>query len=87
MSPTITFSQFSSHQLTIGACSFYPQGMKAVVHGWLFVHWTTILVKSREKTFNSLLGGEIRVKGNTPDFILKHFIVLFSDVTQAALTL
>ena len=26
------------------------------------------------------------MKGNTPDFILEHFLVLFSDVTQAAPT-
>ena len=30
--------------------------------------------------------GETRMKGNTPDFILEHFIILFSDVTQAAAT-
>ena len=42
LSPTITFSQFSSHQLAVGACSFYPQGVTAVVHGWLLMHWVTI---------------------------------------------
>ena len=38
MSPTITYSQFSSLGLAVRACSFHLQGVTAVVHGWLFVH-------------------------------------------------
>ena len=57
MSPTITY-QFSSPWLAVRACSFHLQRVTAIVHGWLFMHWATIRVRSEELAFQLLLGGD-----------------------------
>ena len=44
------------------------------------MHWATIRVQVR-RTPSTPQAGEIRVKGNTPDFMLEHFIILYCDVT------
>ena len=82
MSPTIAYSQFSSQGLAVRACSFHLQGVTAVAHGWLFMHWA----KSLELVFTSS-GELLRVEGNTPDFMLENFIILFSKGTHVAFQL
>ena len=42
------------------------------------MHWATIWVKSKQLTLQPSRRVS-RVKGNTPDFILEHFIVHFSS--------
>ena len=44
------------------------------------MHWATIRVQVR-RTPSTSQAGEFRVKGNTPDFMLEHFIILYCDVT------
>ena len=44
------------------------------------MHWATIRVQVR-RTPSTPQVGEFRVKGNTPDFMLEHFIILYGDVT------
>ena len=44
------------------------------------MHWATIRVQVR-KTSSTPQAGEFRAKGNTPDFMLEHFIILYCDVT------
>ena len=44
------------------------------------MHWATIRVKVR-RTPSTPQAGEFRAKGNTPDFMLEHFIILYCDVT------
>ena len=44
------------------------------------MHWATIRVQVR-RTPSTPQAGEFRVKGNTPDFMLEHFIILYFDVT------
>ena len=73
--PTTTQCLFNSPWSAVSACRFFPQGVTAVVHGWLFVHWATVWARSRG-IFMDSPWEELRVKGNTPNFILEHFIVL-----------
>ena len=47
------------------------------------MHWATIRVKSGELVFSSSRE-LLRVEGNTPDFMLEHFIILFSNGTHVA---
>ena len=49
----------------------------------IFMHWATIRVKSRELVFSSS-GELLREKGNTPDFMLEHFIIFFLNGTCVA---
>ena len=49
--------------------------------GLLFMHWDTIWVKI-ELFLNGPLHKGCRVQGNTPDFMLEHFIVYLSDDTR-----
>ena len=44
------------------------------------MHWATIRVQVRRTPSTPQAGG-FRVKGNTPDFMLEHFIILYCDVT------
>ena len=44
------------------------------------MHWATIRVQVR-RTPSTPQAGEFRAKGNTPDFMLEHFIILYCDVT------
>ena len=44
------------------------------------MNWATIRVQVR-RTPSIPHAGEFRVKGNTPDFMLEHFIILYCDVT------
>ena len=44
------------------------------------MHWATIRVQVR-RTPSTPHAGEFRAKGNTPDFMLEHFIILYCDVT------
>ena len=43
------------------------------------MHWATIRVQVR--TPSTPQAGEIRVKGNTPEFMPEHFIILDCAVT------
>ena len=45
LSPTITQDFFNSHWLAVSACRLLLQGVIAVIHGWLFVHWATLWAK------------------------------------------
>ena len=44
------------------------------------MHWATILVGMQEIP-STPHTGEFRAKGNTPDFMLEHFILLYLDGT------
>ena len=44
------------------------------------MHWATIRVQVRRTPFTPQ-AGEFRAKGNTPDFMLEHFIILYCNVT------
>ena len=44
------------------------------------MHWATIRVQVRRTPSTPQAGG-FRVKGNTPDLMLEHFIMLHCDVT------
>ena len=44
------------------------------------MHWATIRVQVK-RTPSTPHAGAFRVKGNTPDFMLEHFIILYCDVT------
>ena len=44
------------------------------------MHWATIRVQVK-RTPSTPQSGEFRSKGNTPDLILEHFIILYCDVT------
>ena len=62
----------------LGQSGLLSQGATAVIHGSSkFMHWATIRIKSKQLTL--LPSWRVsRVKGNTPDFILEHFIIYFS---------
>ena len=85
MSPTITLSDLPPHWLAGKACRLHPQGVTAVVHGCLFMHWATIWVKS-SKTHLPPHWGKVGAKGNTPDFMLEHFIAFFCITLVASFT-
>ena len=44
------------------------------------MHWATIRVQVKRAP-STPQAGEFSAKGNTPDFMLKHFIILYCDVT------
>ena len=44
------------------------------------MHWATIRLQVR-RTPSTPQAGEFRVKGNTSDLMLEHFIILYCDVT------
>ena len=83
VSPTITLSGLPLHLSAGRAYRLYHQGVTVVVHGYLFMHWATIWVKCKE-TYSPPYAGEFRVEGNTPDFMLEHFIT-FCCITFVAL--
>ena len=82
MSPTITLEVLPPHRSAGRACILHPQGVTAVVHGWLFVHWATVWVKSNETPLPAH-GEELRAHRNTPDVMLEHFITFHCNTSAA----
>ena len=78
MSPTITLEILPPHRSAGRACSFHPQGVTAVVHG--FSSCTGLQFGSRVmKHLHLLTAEELRAQRNTPDFMLEHFIMFCFD--------